>query len=92
MALKASKIGLEDFLRSGVWEDLKDIIEERIAINVQELEYESPNEDVWIDIRRVASIRAKLGELRYLLNLPKFLAEQYESISKMEEEGEEDGG
>ncbi len=91
MALKANKAAFVEFLRSSVWTDLKDIIDERIALNLQELEYESPNEDVWIDIRRVASGRARLGELRYLINLPEFLAEQYDELSKIEE-GEEDGG
>lgn len=90
MALKSSKAGLEEFLRSSVWADLKDIISERIALNTEELEYESPNEDVWIDIRRVASTRAKLGELRYLKELPKFLLDRYEELSTIEE-GEEDG-
>lgn len=88
MALKATKIGLEEFLRSGVWADFKDIINERITLNQEELEYQGSNEDVWIDIRRVASTRAKLGELRYLLELPKFLLERYDELSKMEEEVE----
>jgi len=91
VALKATKIGLEEFLRSGVWADFKDILEERIKLNQDELEYQSPGEDVWIDIRRVASTRAKLGELRYLLELPEFLLDNYEELSKMEEEVEEDG-
>lgn len=90
MALKANKAAFDEFLRSSVWADLKDIIEERIALNLKELEYESSNEDVWVDIRRVASTRARLGELRYLMNLPEFLAEQYDELSKIEE-GEEDG-
>ncbi len=88
MALKASRVELEEFLRSGVWADLKDILNERIAINQNELEREDMEEDVWIDIRRVASMRAKLGELRYLLELPKFLTEKYDELSKMEEEVE----
>ena len=92
MALKASKSSLDEFLRSGVWADLKDIINERISLNREELEAENLNEDVWIDIRRVASIRARLGELQYLLELPKFLLERYEELSKIEEEGEEDAG
>ena len=90
MALKANKAAFEEFLRSSVWVDLKDIISERITLCLKELEYKSPNEDVWIDIRRVASSRARLGELRYLQNLPEFLAEQYDELSKIEE-GEEDG-
>jgi hypothetical protein len=85
VALKASKVAYEEFLKSSVWADLKDIIEERIALNVSELEYESPNEDVWIDIRRVAASRAKLGELRYLEVLPKFLLSHYDELSKIEE-------
>ena len=90
MALKATKIGLEEFLRSGVWADFKDILEERIKLNQDELEYQSLGEDVWIDIRRVASTRAKLGELRYLLELPKFLLKSYDELSKIEEEVDED--
>lgn len=92
MALKASKAAYKEFVRSTVWADLKDIINERITINQSELEYQPLEEDVWIDIRRVASARAKLGELRYLLNLPKFLLNQYDELSKMKEEEEEDGG
>jgi len=90
VALKASKIGLDEFLRSGVWADLKDILKERIAINQNELNREDLEEDVWIGIRRDTALKARLGELQYLLNLPRFLADQYEAISKMEEEGEED--
>jgi len=89
VALKANKAAFEEFLRSSVWVDLKDIISERITLALRELEYESPNEDVWTDIRRVASARARLGELRYLENLPEFLADQYDELSKIEE-GEED--
>ena len=88
--LKANKAAFEEFLRSSVWNDLKDIIDERITLALRELEYESLIEDVWIDIRRVASARARLGELRYLMNLPEFLADQYDELSKIEE-GEEDG-
>lgn len=91
MALKGNKGAYEEFVRSSVWADLKDIIKERITLNQNELEYESPNEDVWIDIRRVAASRAKLGELRYLEVLPKFLLSHYDELSKIEEE-EEDGG
>ncbi len=91
MALKASKVAYEEFLKSGVWSDLRDIINERIALNRDELEHEESDEDVWKDIRRVAKNRARLGELQYLLHLPKFLLEQYDELSKIEE-GEEDGG
>ena len=91
MGLKASKVAVEEFLNSGVWADLRDIIGGRIAINQSELSREDLEEDVWIDIRRVASMRAKLGELRYLLELPRFLLEQYDELSKIEE-GEGDGG
>lgn len=86
MALKVSKDTLGEFLRSSIWSDLQDIIEERIALYVEELKYESPNEDVWVDIRRVAAARAKLGELEYLFNLPKFLFDNYDGLSRMEEE------
>ena len=92
MALKTNKQALTEFLSSSVWADLKDIIRERIALNVEELEYQSPDEDVWIDIRRVASSRAKLGELRYLLELPRFLLEKFDELSKLDEEVKEDGG
>ena len=92
MALKTNKQALTEFLSSSVWADLKDIIRERIALNVEELEYQSSGEDVWIDIRRVASSRAKLGELRYLLELPRFLLEKFDELSKLDEEVKEDGG
>ena len=91
MALRASKAAIDEFLRSAVWTDLKDIITERIALSQEELEVEDPSEDVWKDIRRVASARARLGELRYLLELPNFLLNSYEELSKIEEE-EEDAG
>jgi hypothetical protein len=92
VALKTNKQALTEFLSSSVWADLKDIIRERIALNVEELEYQSSGEDVWIDIRRVASSRAKLGELRYLLELPRFLLEKFDELSKLDEEVKEDGG
>ncbi|MDI6785122.1 MAG: hypothetical protein QMD92_00275 [bacterium] len=90
MALKSSKIEYGEFLRSRIWADLKTIIKERIKSNTMELEYESPSEDVWIDIRRVASSRARIGELRYLSELPSFLLEKYDELFEIEEEGEED--
>lgn len=90
MALKAGKGALDEFLRSGVWADLKDIIVERIALSQEELECQNLNEDVWIGIRRDTALKARLGELRYLLELPKFLLERYDELSKMEEEVEED--
>lgn len=89
--LRASKAAFKEFVRSTVWADLKDILNERIAINQEELDAENLNEDVWIDIRRVASLRAKLGELRYLASLPKFLLDQHEELAKIEE-GEKDDG
>lgn len=88
MALKATKIGLEEFIRSGVWADLKDILNERIVINQNELNREDLEEDVWKSIRRDTALKARLGELLYLLELPKFLLEKYDELSKMEEEVE----
>ena len=90
MALKATKIGLEEFLRSAVWADLKDILDERIVINQNELDREDLEEDVWVSIRRDTALKAKLGELRYLLELPKFLLKSYDELSKIEEEVDED--
>lgn len=90
VALKANKGDYTEFLSSRVWADMKTIIKERISLNTEELEYENPGEDVWIDIRRVASTRARLGELRYLLELPGFLLEKHDEISNINEEVDED--
>ena len=90
MALKSNKYSLEELLRSPAWADLKDILQERIRRTMDELEFSNLNEDVWISIRRMTALQARLGELRFLEVLPEFMLEHYEELAKIEE-GEENG-
>lgn len=90
MGLKSNKYALEELLRSPAWADLNDVLKERINRAVDELEYSDLNEDVWISIRRVTAAQARLGELRFLEALPRFMMEHYEDLAKIEE-GEKDG-
>jgi len=92
VALKSSKVTIEEFLRSSVWADLKDILKARVELNRKEITYEPiDDESVWVDVRRTASARARLGELGFLLRLPEYLLEQWEVIHEMEEEVDKDG-
>lgn len=91
MGLRASKQSFGELLSSAAWADICDILDERIEEAKAELLYESTNEDVWIDIRRVAKNRARLGELLYLREIPKFFFEHYDELERIEE-GEKDAG
>lgn len=84
MTLKSSRYSLEELLRSSAWADLKDILHERIKRTMDELEYSNLSEDVWISIRRVTALQARLEELRFLEVLPNFMLEHFEDLSKID--------
>lgn len=94
--MKATKIQYREFSSSFVWEDLKTILKERLKDIRDQLE-RATSGDPAQEMHRIAQNRGRAEELRYLLELPGFIIENFESlaeydkaVSQMTEGGEED--
>lgn len=94
--MKATRVQYQEFLSSFVWEDVKTILKERLEDVRNHFEIDA-SADPWEDIKQVAHNRGRAEELRYLLELPGFIIQNFESLTEydkavksMTERGEED--
>lgn len=76
--LKASKNDYKNFIDSAVWHDICGVLKARLEIVRNDLE-RADNDN--IDI-----LRGEAKEIRFLLNLPQYIVDNYEKIMLVEKE------
>jgi len=83
--LKASKIQFEEFSKSSVWQDLKDLLRARRDSIRDDLE-EGVKADVSpdIEVRECARMRGQAEELKFIIGLPEFIVSNYDNLSEEE--------
>lgn len=85
--MRASKLQFEEFSKSLVWQDLRDLLIVRRNSIRDDLE-EGVKADVSpdIEIRESARMRGQAEELKFILGLPEFIVNSYDNLSEEEDE------
>lgn len=76
--LKASESTYKEFVKSSIWDDIKAVLTTRLELIRDDLEYNADNID---------ELRGRAKELRFLLNLPQYIIDNYTRLSEIEKEG-----
>lgn len=85
--MRATKIQFSDFIETVVWMDIKKILLLRRSEVRDTLEEGSPADiDVQTEIRESARLRGRSDELKYIVDLPRLIVDNYDEFNREEEE------
>ena len=77
--LRASKRMFEEFIASAIWDDVKTIVTDRLALVRDDLEAAGR-------IEEISRLQGEASTLRFFLQLPDRLVSEYEEIMREEEQ------
>lgn len=85
--MRATKMQFSDFVQSVMWEDLKKILLLRRSEIRDTLEEGSPADiDPQVEMRESARLRGRSEELKYIVDLPQLIVDNYDEFNREEEE------
>lgn len=85
--MRATKNQFSDFVQSVMWEDLKKILLLRRSEIRDTLEEGSPADiDPQTEMRESARLRGRSEELKYIVDLPQLIVDNYDEFNREEEE------
>ena len=76
---RASKRAFEEFVKSAVWDDFRQLLTDRLMLIRNDLEGDALLEDV-------QKLRGEAASIRFVLSMPNRFISEYDNLMKEEEE------